>query len=108
MIGATELAQMKPSAVLINVGRGPIIDEQALIAALKSGAIAGAGLDVFEKEPLPEDSPLWEMENVIVTPHFSAGSDNYTNRVADIVCDNLRRYLAGQPLRNMVNLDLGY
>ena len=108
MIGAAELAQMKRSAILINVARGAVVDEQALIAALRAGTIAGAGLDVFEQEPLPADSPLWEMENVVVTPHFSAGSDRYTDRAADIVCDNLRRYLAGEPLRNVVAPERGY
>jgi D-2-hydroxyacid dehydrogenase (NADP+) len=108
MIGAAELRQMKRSAVLINVGRGAILDEQAVIAALRDGVIAGAGLDVFEQEPLPTDSPLWGMENVVVTPHFSAGSERYAERAADIICDNLRRYLDGRPLRNLVDLDLGY
>ncbi len=108
MIGAAELALMKPSAVLINVARGAVVDEQALITALRDGTIAGAGLDVFEREPLPADSPLWEMENVVVTPHFSAGSERYAARAAIIVCDNLRRYLAGEPLINIVDLDRGY
>lgn len=108
LIGARELAAMKPSAVLINVGRGAVVDERALIAALQDGRIAGAGLDVFEREPLPSDSPLWAMENVVITPHVSASSEHYNARVADIVCDNLRRYLAGQPLRNVVDLDRGY
>ena len=108
LIGAAELARMKRTAVLINVGRGAIVDERALIAALRGGTIAGAALDVFEREPLPTDSPLWAMENVVVTPHFSAGSDRYAERAAEIVADNLRRYLAGQPLRNVVNIDLGY
>jgi phosphoglycerate dehydrogenase-like enzyme len=108
LIGAEELRQMKPSAVLVNVGRGPIVDEQALIAALRDGVIAGAGLDVFDQEPLPADSPLWDMENVVVTPHFSSGSDHYTTRAADIAADNLRRYLAGEPLRNVVDIERGY
>lgn len=108
MIGAEELAMMKPDAVLINIARGPVVDEEALIAALRDGAIAGAALDVFNQEPLPATSPLWDMENVIVTPHFSAGSDRYSERVAAIACENLRRYLAGEPLRNVVDLDRGY
>lgn len=108
LIGAKELALMKRSAVLINIGRGAVIDEQALIAALRAGTIAGAGLDVFEKEPLPADSPLWALENVIITPHASAGSERYTERAAAIICENLRRYLDGQPLRNIVDLDRGY
>ena len=108
MIGAAELAMMKPTAVLINVARGAVVDEPALIAALRDGTLAGAGLDVFEREPLPPESPLWEMENVVVTPHFSAGSERYTDRAADIVCDNLRRYLTGEPLLNVVDVDRGY
>ncbi|MFN8556681.1 MAG: NAD(P)-dependent oxidoreductase [Dehalococcoidia bacterium] len=92
----------------INVARGAVVDEPALIAALKEGVIAGAALDVFEQEPLPPESPLWDMENVVVTPHFSAGSDRYDERTADIVCENLRRFLAGEPLRNIVDLDRGY
>lgn len=108
LIGADELRQMKPSAVLINVGRGLIIDEQALIAALRDGTIAGAGLDVTEQEPLPTESPLWGMDNVVITPHISADTPRYADRAADIVCDNLRRYLAGEPLRNIVDVTRGY
>jgi phosphoglycerate dehydrogenase-like enzyme len=108
LIGADELRQMKRTAVLINVGRGPIIDEEALIAALRDGTIAGAGLDVTYKEPLPEESPLWGMDNVVITPHISADTPIYADRTADIVCDNLRRYLAGEPLRNIVDLVRGY
>jgi len=94
--------------VLINVGRGALVDEGALIDALRDGVIAGAGLDVFEQEPLPAESPLWEMDNVVVTPHFSAGSDRYAERAADIVCENLRRYLSGEPLVNIVDPRRGY
>jgi D-2-hydroxyacid dehydrogenase (NADP+) len=108
LIGAAELRQMKRTAVLINVGRGALVDEAALVTALRQGIIRGAGLDVFEAEPLPPESPLWEMENVVVTPHFSAGGDRYAERAADLVCDNLRRYLAGEPLRNVVDLERGY
>jgi D-2-hydroxyacid dehydrogenase (NADP+) len=108
MIGADELRQMKHDAVLINIARGPVVDEQALIAALRDGVIGGAALDVFEQEPLPADSPLWDMDNVVVTPHFAGGSDRYDDRLADMICDNLRRYLAGEQLRNVVDLDRGY
>jgi phosphoglycerate dehydrogenase-like enzyme len=108
LIGSAELRQMKRTAVLINVGRGALVDEGALVTALREGTIRGAGLDVFETEPLPPESPLWEMENVVVTPHFSAGGDRYAERAADLVCDNLRRYLAGEPLRNVVDLERGY
>lgn len=108
LIGGKELRMMKRGAVLINIGRGAVIDESALITALRDGVIAGAGLDVFEKEPLPADSPLWEMENVVITPHSSSGSERYAQRTAEIISDNLRRYLDGKPLRNIVDLDLGY
>jgi phosphoglycerate dehydrogenase-like enzyme len=108
LIGAAELHQMKRTAVLINVGRGALVDEEALVAALREGIIRGAALDVFEREPLPPDSPLWDLENVLVTPHFSAGGDRYAERAAELVCDNLRRYLAGEPLRNVVDLERGY
>lgn len=108
MLGAAELARMKPTAVLINVGRGQLLDQQALIEALRGRRLAGAGLDVFEQEPLPADSPLWELENVVVTPHVSGGTERYAERAAEIVGDNLRRYLAGEPLRNIVDLGRGY
>ncbi len=108
MIGAAQLAAMKRSAVLLNVGRGGLVDEPALVEALKANTIAGAALDVFEKEPLPADSPLWDLPNVVLTPHFSAGSDRYNQRAANLVCDNLRRYLAGEPLFNIVDLTRGY
>lgn len=108
LIGGAELAQMKRSAVLINVGRGRLVDEAALCTALADGAIAGAGLDVFETEPLPADSPLWTLPNVVVTAHMSAHTERHLDRVADLVCDNLRRYLNGEPLRNVVDRDRGY
>ncbi|RMG93874.1 MAG: D-2-hydroxyacid dehydrogenase [Chloroflexi bacterium] len=100
--------QMKPNCVVINVGRGGLIDEKALIKALKKGWIAGAGLDVFETEPLPESSPLWQMENVILTPHISGFTPYYDDRVTDLFAENLRRYLAGEPLLNVVNRDEEY
>ena len=99
---------MKPSAYVINVGRGPVIDERALIKALQRGWIAGAGLDVFEKEPLPEDSPLWAMQNVILTPHVSGMTAQYDERAVDLFAANLRRYLAGETLINSVNREEGY
>jgi phosphoglycerate dehydrogenase-like enzyme len=108
LVGARELAMMKPAAVLINLARGPVIDERALIVALQAGEIAGAGLDVFEREPLPADSPLWNMANVVITPHYSYDSPQYHERRLDLFCDNLRRYLAGAPLRNVVDVDHGY
>jgi phosphoglycerate dehydrogenase-like enzyme len=99
---------MKPSAVLINIARGPIVDEPALIRALKERWIAGAALDVFEREPLPSESELWGLDNVLVTPHISGGTPRYMDRAVDLFCDNLRLYLAGEPLRNVVDPTRGY
>jgi phosphoglycerate dehydrogenase-like enzyme len=108
MVGERELRAMKPTAYVVNVGRGGIIEESALIRALQEGWIAGAGLDVFETEPLPEDSPLWEMDNVIVTSHYAGITPHYDERAMAIFLDNLRRYQAGEPLRNVVDRELGY
>lgn len=99
---------MKSTAFLINVGRGSVINERHLIRALQRGWIAGAGLDVFETEPLPEDSPLWEMQNVILTPHVSGMTSHYEERAAELFVANLRRYLAGETLFNVVSRDRGY
>jgi phosphoglycerate dehydrogenase-like enzyme len=108
MIGEAELRLMKPSAYLVNIGRGKTVDETALARALREKWIAGAGLDVFETEPLPADSPLWDMENVIITAHYSGLTPRYTERAMGIFLDNLRRYVAGAPLRNVVDRRLGY
>lgn len=108
LIGEKELRAMKATAVIVNIARGAIIDERALVQALKEGWIAGAALDVFEREPLPAESELWEMENVIVTPHISGGTPRYMRLAVELFCDNLRRYLAGQPLRNVVDVKRGY
>lgn len=107
-IGAEALASMKPTAFIYNFGRGEVIDEQALIAALQDEGIAGAGLDVFEQEPLPAGSPLWPMPNVIITPHVGGMAPNYNDRLMDLFAVNLRKYLDGQPLMNRVDRDLGY
>lgn len=108
LIGENQLRAMKPSAYIINIARGKVIDEEALIAALGKKWIAGAGLDVFAREPLPEDSPLWDMKNVIITPHFAGATPYYIDRLMDIFTENLRRYQAGEPLINVVNKTLGY
>ncbi len=108
MLGAAEFARMKPSAFLVNVGRGEIVDQPALIAALQAGEIAGAGLDVTDPEPLPPDSPLWAMPNVIITPHTAGAVEGYGHRAATVFIANLRRYLAGQPLSHAVDPALGY
>jgi phosphoglycerate dehydrogenase-like enzyme len=103
MIGERELRAMKKSAFLVNVGRGRLIDEAALIRALQDGWIAGAGLDVFETEPLPAESPLWAMPNVIITAHYAGASPRYYERAMPIFLDNLRRYRDGEELRNLVD-----
>ena len=108
LIGEDELKLMKPTAHLMNIGRGALIDEQALIAAVKNSEIAGAGLDVFEEEPLPTDSPLWDMPNVLITPHNGGSSPRSHERLMDLFRDNLRRYVAGQPLLNVVDKVEGY
>ncbi|MCB0046874.1 MAG: D-2-hydroxyacid dehydrogenase [Caldilineaceae bacterium] len=108
MIGKAELQVMKRSAYIVNVGRGGTIDEEALITALEKGWIAGAGLDVTEVEPLRQDSPLWQMDNVIITAHYAGATPNYYERLTALFVDNLQRYLAGEPLRNIVDKRLGY
>jgi len=108
LIGEPELAVMKKSAVVINIARGSVIQEKALIQALQENRIAGAGLDVFEKEPLSESSPLWQMPNVIITPHVAGGTPHYVDRLIDIFVENLKRYQAGDPLINVVDKELGY
>jgi len=108
LLGKAELAVMKPGAVLINIGRGPLVDEVALVEALRSGHLGGAALDVFAKEPLPTDSPLWDMPNVLVTPHSMSTALDENARMVDLFCDNLRRYLAGQALRNVFDRARGY
>jgi phosphoglycerate dehydrogenase-like enzyme len=105
LIDADALAAMKPTAYLINVARGQLVVESALIDVLRAGKIAGAALDVFDQEPLPADSPFWSMENVIVTPHNSATSPRLFDRGALVFIDNLRRYAAGEPLENVVEFD---
>ena len=109
LINEQQLSYMKPSAFYINIGRGKTTDEAALIRALKAKRIAGAGLDVFEQEPLPKDSPLWKLENVIVTPHTSGSTEHYDNRALDIFTANLDDYVNGRALsRNRVDLDQQY
>ncbi|MHB9034388.1 MAG: NAD(P)-dependent oxidoreductase, partial [Anaerolineae bacterium] len=94
---------MKPTSYIINIGRGGIIDEPAMIRALQSGKIAGAGLDVFAHEPLPADSPLWDMPNVIITAHYAGRTPRHEEGAMAILLDNLRRYTAKQPLHNVVD-----
>lgn len=99
---------MKPTAFLVNVGRGSIVKEEDLVKALKKGWIAGAGLDVFETEPLAESNSLWDLENVIISPHVAGFTPSYDERVTDLFVENLRRYLAQDPLLNVVNREEGY
>ncbi len=108
LIGEAELRAMKPSAYLVNISRGETVDEVALVKSLREGWIAGAGLDVFEAEPLPSDSPLYDLENVILSPHVSGFTLLYDERASDLFAENLRRYLAGEPLLNLVDKERGY
>jgi len=103
MIGADVFAAMRPSALFVNVGRGRTVDQAALIQALERQQIAGAILDVFEQEPLPADSPLWDLPNVLVSPHMCADTPMYMERFIALLCDNLGRYARGEPLRNVVD-----
>jgi phosphoglycerate dehydrogenase-like enzyme len=108
LIGAAELALMRPGAVLVNISRGPVVDEEALVRALQAGQLGGACLDVFATEPLPAGSPLWDMPNVIVSPHSAATVAAENGLITDLFIDNLRRWLAGRPLRNSYDRAAGY
>ncbi len=103
LIRAPQLARMKKSAYLINISRGIVVDLADLTAALQAGEIAGAGLDVFEVEPLPADHPLWGMENVLITPHMAGDSPHVVSRRIGVIADNLRRFVNGEPLRNVID-----
>jgi phosphoglycerate dehydrogenase-like enzyme len=107
-IGRDEIAAMRPNAYLVNIGRGEVIDQAALIEALREGRVGGAGLDVFEREPLEAESPLWEMENVILSPHMSGAFKDYNGACCEVFAANLARYTKGQPLLNQVDRALGY
>jgi phosphoglycerate dehydrogenase-like enzyme len=108
LIGDAAIGQMKPGAWIINVARGELVDERALARAVRNGRIGGAVLDTFREEPLPPSSPLYELPNVILTPHTSWSSTRVLDRSVDLFCDNLRRYAAGQPLVNVVDPNAGY
>jgi phosphoglycerate dehydrogenase-like enzyme len=103
LVNATVVSAMKPGSYFNNLARGGVVDEDALISALQSGQIAGAALDVFNEEPLPERHPLWEMKNVIVTPHLAGFYDGYVARALPVVVENIRRFLAGD-IANMINV----
>ena len=104
LVDAERIGKMKPTAILINISRGPVVDEAALIEALRNGTIAGAALDALEIEPLPQDSPLWDMHNVIITPHCSATSNRYMDRAITQFCDLLGLYQRGEPMYNLIDL----
>jgi phosphoglycerate dehydrogenase-like enzyme len=108
LLGEAEFRAMKPSAYYICISRGATADPDALLRALREGRIAGAGLDAHAVEPLPPDSPFWDAPNTIITPHFGATTPLTYRRGADIFLDNLRRYIAGEPLLNVVDKDAGY
>jgi phosphoglycerate dehydrogenase-like enzyme len=108
IFGAEAFAAMQPSARFVNVGRGSTVDETALVDAVRSGGIAGAALDVFEEEPLPSESPLWDLPGVIVSPHMSGDVAGWKEAGVELFMENLDRFLAGRPLRNVVDKDLGF
>lgn len=108
LIGEQELRTMKSTAYLINIARGGIVDERALIHALDEGWIAGAGLDVFATEPLPTESRLWELPNLIFSPHVTGDMEDYNTRATGLFCENLRRYLKGEKLLNVIDKKKGY
>ncbi len=108
LIGAAELSVMRRGAVLVNIARGKVVDEPGLIEALRSGQLGGAALDVFAQEPLPPESPLWDMPNVLVNPHSASTADSENAKLTDLFRENLRRYLDGQPLLNVFDRARGY
>ncbi|HET8607296.1 MAG TPA: D-2-hydroxyacid dehydrogenase [Gaiellaceae bacterium] len=108
LIDRRRIGLIKPGAVFVNVGRGAVVDEGALVDALRTGKLRGAALDVFAEEPLPQESPFWELDNVIASPHTAALSSHENERIVELFCENLRRYLAGEPLRSRIDTDLFY
>ena len=108
LIGVKQFATMKPSAILVNVARGSLVDQAALLSVLEKRAIGGAALDVASPEPLPPESPLWSLENVFITPHTSGISERIWQRETELLIDNLGRWFHGEPLRNLVDLQRGY
>ena len=108
LLGAAQFARMRPTASIVNVARGEVIDQPALIEALRAGTIASAALDVFDPEPLPAESPLWDLPNVIITPHISGAVEGYGHKATELFIANLRCYLDGQPLAHLANPELGY
>jgi phosphoglycerate dehydrogenase-like enzyme len=108
LMGRREFAAMKPDSVIMNVGRGPVINEAAMVEALRSGKLRGAALDVFETEPLPKESPLWGMENVLISPHCTDNTRNWLNDAADFFLEQFSRWRNGETLKNVVDKRAGY
>lgn len=108
LIGEAEFRRMRPGAVLINVGRGPVVQEEALIAALRDGRIRGAVLDVYDEEPLPADHPFWSMENVLLSPHCADNTPTWLDEAMQLFVENFERYVKGEPLKNIVDKEAGY
>jgi phosphoglycerate dehydrogenase-like enzyme len=108
LFGQKAFGAMRPAARFVNVGRGSTVDEPALVRALQEGRIGGAALDVFEEEPLPKDSPLWSMPNVIVSPHMAGDFAGWREALVELFVENLQRYLTGRPLKNVVDKERGY
>jgi phosphoglycerate dehydrogenase-like enzyme len=108
LFSAELVGALPEGAILVNVGRGTTVDEEALVEALRAGRIAGAALDVFATEPLPADSPLWELENVLVSPHTAALSERENERIVDVLIENLHRFLDDRPLVNVVDVEHFY
>jgi phosphoglycerate dehydrogenase-like enzyme len=99
---------MRSSAVLINVSRGRLVEEEALLSALRAGSLRGVGLDVYSTEPIPDGHPLWSFPNVLITPHVSGVSRHFWRRQTDLIVENIRRHLAGEPLLNLVDKEAGF
>ncbi|MBI1257003.1 MAG: D-2-hydroxyacid dehydrogenase [Chloroflexi bacterium] len=108
LIGAKEIAQLSQGTVVINIARGQVMDYRALTEALSSGHLRGAALDVFATEPLPPDDPLWDMPNVIISPHSASTADNENAKITRLFCDNLKRFIAGTPLLNVLDVEKYY
>jgi phosphoglycerate dehydrogenase-like enzyme len=108
LIGVKELAVLKPSAFIVDLSRGGVVDQEALVNALRENKLGGAALDVFAQEPLPADNPLWKLPNVLLSPHIAGFSPHYDDRAVEFFSENLLRYLSGLPLYNQISLERGY
>jgi phosphoglycerate dehydrogenase-like enzyme len=108
LIGETEIAAMRQTSILLNIGRGPVIDENALVRALEAKKISGAALDVFTTEPLPPDHPFWKMSNVLLSPHTADRVEGFLGPAMECFIENFNRFSEGVPLLNVVDKDAGY